>query len=157
MNTLNQNLTQFFWNTDFNMLDITTSSNVNQFSVSDYIFALLLHNAFKSFDGGETFTGSVINEFTTTGSIQFQGNLRAVMQNKSIGEEQNEAIIDEVRTCLKTGVDEGIFTLPSENDVSVSSKGNIYYITINIIVNKRRQELVFYYNNDVSEVRLVKK
>ena len=157
MQQINQSLVEYKWNSDFNMLDITTSSNTTQFSVSDYIISLLLHNAFKSFDGGETFTGSVINEFTTTGSIQFQGNLRAVMQNKSIGDDQNEAIIDEVRTCLKTGIDEGIFTLPSENDVSISSKGNVYYITINIIINKRRQELVFYYNNDVGEVRLVKK
>ena len=48
MQQINQSLIEYKWNSDFNMLDITTSSNTTQFSVSDYIISLLLHNAFKS-------------------------------------------------------------------------------------------------------------
>ena len=81
---INQSLSEFFWNEECNVLDLRESSNSSEFSVSDYILNLLSHNALKSFDGGETFTGSIINELTTTQTIQYKGNLRAVIQNKSI-------------------------------------------------------------------------
>lgn len=154
---VNQSLTELFWNEEFNVIDIKQSSNTNEFSVSDYILVLLSHNALKSFDGGETYTGSILNELITTETIKYQGNLRAVMQNKSISADNNETIIDEVRSCLQTGINEGIFELASENDVVITDKLNICYININIIVNKRKQSLVFYYDKVVNSVQLFKK
>lgn len=154
---VNQSLTELFWNEEFNVIDIKQSSNTNEFSVSDYILVLLSHNALKSFDGGETYTGSILNELITTETIKYQGNLRAVMQNKSISADNKEAIIDEVRSCLQTGINEGIFELASENDVVITDKLNICYININIIVNKRKQSLVFYYDKVVNSVQLFKK
>jgi hypothetical protein len=154
---VNQSLTELFWNEEFNVIDIKQSSNTNEFSVSDYILVLLSHNALKSFDGGETYTGSILNELITNETIKYQGNLRAVMQNKSISADNKEAIIDEVRSCLQTGINEGIFELASENDVVITDKLNICYININIIVNKRKQSLVFYYDKVVNSVQLFKK
>lgn len=154
---VNQSLTELFWNEEFNVIDIKQSSNTNEFSVSDYILVLLSHNALKSFDGGETYTGSILNELIASETIIYQGNLRAVMQNKSISADNNEAIIDEVRSCLQTGINEGIFELASENDVVITDKLNICYININIIVNKRKQSLVFYYDKVVNSVQLFKK
>jgi len=154
---INQSLSEFFWNEECNVLDIRESSNSSEFSVSDYILNLLSHNALKSFDGGETFTGSIINELTTTQTIQYKGNLRAVIQNKSISEDNKDEIVDEVRTCLQTGIDEGIFELPDEDDITITDKSNICYITINIIVNKRKKSLVFYYDKAINVVRLFKK
>jgi hypothetical protein len=154
---INQSLSEFFWNEECNVLDLRESSNSSEFSVSDYILNLLSHNALKSFDGGETFTGSIINELTTTQTIQYKGNLRAVIQNKSISEDNKEDIVDEVRTCLQTGIDEGIFELPDEDDITITDKSNICYITINIIVNKRKKSLVFYYDKAINVVRIFKK
>jgi hypothetical protein len=154
---INQSLSEFFWNEECNVLDLRESSNSSEFSVSDYILNLLSHNALKSFDGGETFTGSIINELTTTQTIQYKGNLRAVIQNKSISEDNKEEIVDEVRTCLQTGIDEGIFELPDEDDITITDKSNICYITINIIVNKRKKSLVFYYDKAINVVTLFKK
>ena len=154
---INQSLSEFFWNEECNVLDLRESSNSSEFSVSDYILNLLSHNALKSFDGGETFTGSIINELTTTQTIQYKGNLRAVIQNKSISEDNKDDIVDEVRTCLQTGIDEGIFELPDEDDITITDKSNICYITINIIVNKRKKSLVFYYDKAINVVRLFKK
>lgn len=154
---INNSISEYFWNEEFNVIDIKQSSNTNQLSVSDYILTLLLHNAFKSFDGGETFVGSIANLLTTDNAIQFQGNLKGVITNTSISEEQKSIIIDEVRTCLKTGIDEGIFTLASQDDILITDKGNLCYITLNIIVNKRRQSLVFYYNTSVNKLVLLKK
>lgn len=154
---VNQSLTELFWNEEFNVIDIKQSSNTNEFSVSDYILVLLSHNALKSFDGGETYTGSILNELITNETIKYQGNLRAVMQNKSISADNKEAIIDEVRSCLQTGINEGIFELASENDVVITDKLNICYININIIVNKRKQSLVFYYDKVINSVQLFKK
>jgi hypothetical protein len=154
---INQSLSEFFWNEECNVLDLRESSNSSEFSVSDYILNLLSHNALKSFDGGETFTGSIINELTTTQTIQYKGNLRAVIQNKSISEDNKDEIVDEVRTCLQTGIDEGIFELPDEDDITITDKSNICYITINIIVNKRKKSLVFYYDKAINVVRLFKK
>jgi hypothetical protein len=154
---INQSLSEFFWNEEFNVIDIRQATNRNEFSVSDYILALLLHNTFKSFDGGETFTGSIMSLLSTTEAIQYKGNLRAVIQNKGISAENNDAIVDEVRTCLQTGIDEGAFELPSENDITITNKENICYITINIIINKRRQTLVFYYDKGINTVKLFKK
>lgn len=154
---VNQSLTELFWNEEFNVIDIKQSSNTNEFSVSDYILVLLSHNTLKSFDGGETYTGSILNELITNETIKYQGNLRAVMQNKSISADNKEAIIDEVRSCLQTGINEGIFELASENDVVITDKLNICYININIIVNKRKQSLVFYYDKVVNSVQLFKK
>lgn len=154
---VNQSLTELFWNEEFNVIDIKQSSNTNEFSVSDYILVLLSHNALKSFDGGETYTGSILNELIASETIKYQGNLRAVMQNKSISADNKEAIIDEVRSCLQTGINEGIFELASENDVVITDKLNICYININIIVNKRKQSLVFYYDKVVNSVQLFKK
>jgi hypothetical protein len=154
---INQSLSEFFWNEEFNVIDIRQATNRNEFSVSDYILALLLHNTFKSFDGGETFTGSIMSLLSTTEAIQYKGNLRAVIQNKGISAENNDAIVDEVRTCLQTGIDEGAFELPSENDITITNKENICYININIIINKRRQVLVFYYDKGINTVKLFKK
>lgn len=154
---INQSLSELFWNKEFNVIDIKESSNSNEFSVSDYILILLSHNALKSFDGGETFTGSIINELTTTETIRYKGNLRAVIQNKSISEDNKDTIIDEVRSCLQTGIDEGIFELANENDIIITDKLNICYIAINIIVNKQKQSLVFYYDKGTNVVNLVKK
>ena len=154
---INQSLSEFFWNEECNVLDLRESSNSSEFSVSDYILNLLSHNALKSFDGGETFTGSIINELTTTQTIQYKGNLRAVIQNKSISEDNKDDIVDEVRTCLQTGIDEGIFELPDEDDITITDKSNICYITINIIVNKRKKSLVFYYDKAINVVKLFKK
>lgn len=154
---VNQSLTELFWNEEFNVIDIKQSSNTNEFSVSDYILVLLSHNALKSFDSGETYTGSILNELIASETIIYQGNLRAVMQNKSISVDNKEAIIDEVRSCLQTGINEGIFELASENDVVITDKLNICYININIIVNKRKQSLVFYYDKVVNSVQLFKK
>lgn len=154
---VNQSLTELFLNEEFNVIDIKQSSNTNEFSVSDYILVLLSHNALKSFDGGETYTGSILNELITNETIKYQGNLRAVMQNKSISADNKEAIIDEVRSCLQTGINEGIFELASENDVVITDKLNICYININIIVNKRKQSLVFYYDKVINSVQLFKK
>lgn len=154
---INQSLSEFFWNEECNVLDLRESSNSSEFSVSDYILNLLSHNALKSFDGGETFTGSIINALTTTQTIQYKGNLRAVIQNKSISEDNKEDIVDEVRTCLQTGIDEGIFELPDEDDITITDKSNICYITINIIVNKRKKSLVFYYDKAINVVSLFKK
>jgi len=154
---INQSLSEFSWNEECNVLDLRESSNSSEFSVSDYILNLLSHNALKSFDGGETFTGSIINELTTTQTIQYKGNLRAVIQNKSISEDNKDDIVDEVRTCLQTGIDEGIFELPDEDDITITDKSNICYITINIIVNKRKKSLVFYYDKAINVVTLFKK
>ncbi|NBP02810.1 MAG: hypothetical protein EBU90_22380 [Proteobacteria bacterium] len=154
---INQSLSEFFWNEEFNVIDIRQATNRNEFSVSDYILALLLHNTFKSFDGGETFTGSIMSLLSTTEAIQYKGNLRAVIQNKGISAENNDAIVDEVRTCLQTGIDEGAFELPSENDITITNKENRCYININIIINKRRQTLVFYYDKGINTVKLFKK
>ena len=154
---VNQSLTELFWNEEFNVIDIKQSSNTNEFSVSDYILVLLSHNALKSFDGGETYTGSIINELITAETIRYKGNLRAVIQNKSISQDNKDAIVDEVRSCLQVGVDEGIFELASQNDIVITDKLNICYININIIVNKRKQSLVFYYDKGINVVRLVKK
>ena len=154
---INNSISEYFWNEEFSVIDIRPSTNINQFSVSDYILTLLLHNAFKSFDGGETFVGSISNLLTTESAIQFQGNLKGVITNTSISEDQKTAIVDEVRSCLKTGIDKGIFTLASQDDILITDKGNLCYITINIIINKRRQSLVFYYNKDVNKVVLLKK
>lgn len=153
----NNSLTQFFYNPEYNVIDITTSTNTKEFSVSDYILMLLSHNAFKSFDSGETFVGSIIDFLTTENTIQFQGNLKSVIMNVSIGEEQKATIIDEIRTCLKTGIDKGIFALSNQDDIVITDKGNLCYITINIVVNKRRQSLVFYYNRAINKVILFKK
>ena len=154
---INQSLTELFWNEEFNVIDIKESSNTNEFSVSDYILILLSHNTLKSFDGGETYTGSIINELITAETIRYKGNLRAVIQNKSISQDNKDAIVDEVRSCLQVGVDEGIFELASQNDIVITDKLNICYININIIVNKRKQSLVFYYDKGINVVRLVKK
>ena len=76
---------------------------------------------------------------------------------KSISEDNKEDIVDEVRTCLQTGIDEGIFELPDEDDITITDKSNICYITINIIVNKRKKSLVFYYDKAINVVKLFKK
>ena len=154
---INNSISEYFLNEEFNVIYIKASSNTNQFSVSDYILILLSHNALKSFDSGETFTGSIINELTTTETIRYKGNLRAVIQNKSISEDNKDTIIDEVRSCLQTRIDEGIFELANENDIVITDKVNICYIAINIIVNKQKQSLVFYYDKGTNVVNLVKK
>jgi hypothetical protein len=152
---INNSLTELFYNEEFGVIDIKTTGNRNEFSVSDYVSMLIMHSTFKSFDGGETFAGSLVNFFSS--GVEYTGNLKGVLLNASMSAEHEADVIDEVRTCLKTGVDAGVFSLPESNDVVLKRMGNLYYITINIIVNKKRQSLVFYYNGEINKIVLYKK
>ena len=122
-----------------------------------YILSLLLHNSLKSFDGGETFTGSIMEEFSVDNNKQYQGNLRAIINNASIGDESNQAIIDEIRSCLKPGIDDGIFSLTSQDNIILKFKESHCYITINIIINKKRESLIFYYDKGINTIKLTSK
>lgn len=156
MAQVNNSISEFFYNTDFNVIDIKATSNTNEFSVSDYILTLLLHNSFKTFDSGETFAGSVMDLLSNNQSIQFKGNLKYVLTNASISESHKERIVDEIRSCLSVGIDNGIYTLSSQNDITISDRNNTCYITINIVFNKRLKPLVFYYNKTIGQVVLDK-
>ena len=138
-----QNTSEFYWNNDIQCIDIRDKSDSSSFDIAGYIVGILQHQAFKSFDGGTTYTGSIVNLLTGDASNIYTGNISALITNKAQDRSLLNDIVEEIQTALKDGSDRGFYSEINSDDIYLGTKNNEYYLKIKIVINKKQTQYQF--------------